>query len=129
MHLRKYLSVLLIIILATGILSAAVFISNQYYSKTYNAVIHLSIVNLSYIILGIILGIVHITRQYSTPGNWKIDKLQVAVFTIPLSVFYLMLIFNVQDIFIRYHMVINSFFKDAIGILIGYSFISSFHKG
>lgn len=129
MYLRKHLLTLLIIILATAILSTVVFVSDKYYQMTYNAAIHLSIVNLSYIIFGIILGIFHITKQYSILGNWKIDKLQIAVFTIPLLTFYLLLIFNVQDIFIRYHMVINSFFKNAIGILIGYSFISSFYKG
>ncbi|SHG69691.1 hypothetical protein SAMN02745221_00781 [Thermosyntropha lipolytica DSM 11003] len=128
MQLKKHLFALLIVLLTTGILSAVVYFSNQYYSKTYNAAVQLTITNLAYIMLGIILGIIHITRQYNIYGKWKIDKLQIAVFTIPFLVFYLILIFNVQNIFIRYHVVINSFFKDAIGIIIGYSFISSFYK-
>lgn len=128
--MKKRFNVLipLITVLILGIISWIVTIANQYYEIHYNLILQLIVINGAFVLAGMLIGLEGVVENYFCSGTWQLKKKRIAFFTLPLLVLYICLIINLFDISAMYHTVLNSFFRQTLGILIGYSVVTSFYK-
>lgn len=125
---KNYLSIILITVPLLSLISLGKQAVHMYYQVHFNSILQISIYHLCYILIGVLVGVEYFLNQYFSPGTWHLDKQRILLFTTPLLILYVLFIANFMGIYTNYNTVINSFFNQGIGVLIGYSIVKSFSK-
>ena len=89
MENKKSLLVPFIAVLLLGLVSLVVTISGRHYETHYNALLQLIVVNASYILVGMIIGLEYIVKQYFAAGVWHLNSVRIAEFIFALFLLYL----------------------------------------
>ncbi|MGI8314107.1 hypothetical protein [Halobacillus mangrovi] len=82
----------------------------------------------AYVPIGLILGFGYWITQKKREGSWKMDKIRLTIIGLPALYFLLVpYIVNVEPLF-PLLMMTNSSLSGVIQVVVGYIFITSFHK-
>ncbi|SDH31012.1 hypothetical protein [Desulfosporosinus hippei] len=132
MRTSKILTYILYILVLLGALAVAsweMFMIKVWVGRNYTPIPGFIGSSVIYILLGLLLGLEHLVKEFRKDGNWSVNIIRLIIMGVPSGVFafYLVLIYTLPirlPSFLSY----NNLFFQVSGIICGYTLITSFYK-